>query len=127
MSEDARKIVRLLAEGIDPITGEVLPDASPYNHPQVIRALFSLLEDRKTAGKTSTKPKRDLPPKHGKSWTQEDRDYVTASYRQGIPPKEMAAHLERTTGSVHSELIRQGLIVLEEQSGNTEKAGVDWR
>jgi hypothetical protein len=33
----------LPANGINPITGEILPDASPYNDPAVIRALFEAL------------------------------------------------------------------------------------
>lgn len=38
---EAKRIIEALATGIDPITGEVLPDDSPVNEPQVIRALFT--------------------------------------------------------------------------------------
>ncbi|EGU61756.1 hypothetical protein VINI7043_21551 [Vibrio nigripulchritudo ATCC 27043] len=34
------EIVEALANGINPQTGEVLPSESPYNSPDVIRALF---------------------------------------------------------------------------------------
>ena len=40
----AKEIVRTLADGIDPTTGEVLPKESVYNSPDVIRALFTLLD-----------------------------------------------------------------------------------
>ena len=40
----AKNIVRDLAEGIDPRTGEFLPPDNIYNSPEVIRALFTLLE-----------------------------------------------------------------------------------
>ena len=40
----ARQIVRSLAEGVDPLTGEVLSDESVYNTPDVIRALYTVLE-----------------------------------------------------------------------------------
>ena len=40
----AKKIIRTLADGIDPTTGEVLPKESVYNSPEVIRALYTLLE-----------------------------------------------------------------------------------
>ena len=40
----AKEIVRGLAEGVDPTTGEVLPAESVYNSPEVIRALFTVLE-----------------------------------------------------------------------------------
>jgi hypothetical protein len=38
------KIVNGLANGIDPITGEILPAQSHYNHPDVMRALFQSLQ-----------------------------------------------------------------------------------
>ena len=40
----AKNIVRDLAEGIDPRTGEFLQPDTIYNSPEVIRALFTLLE-----------------------------------------------------------------------------------
>ena len=40
----AREIIRILADGVDPTTGEVLPAESVYNSPVVIRALFAVLE-----------------------------------------------------------------------------------
>ena len=45
--EKAKHIVRLLADGIDPTTGEMFPDGSPYNDPVVIRALFTVIESVK--------------------------------------------------------------------------------
>ena len=34
----ARQIIDTLAQGIHPVTGEAMPDDSPYNAPPVIRA-----------------------------------------------------------------------------------------
>ncbi len=41
---DTMHIIQALANGTDPVTGEVFPDASPYNHPKIIRALFQTLK-----------------------------------------------------------------------------------
>ena len=38
----ARTIIDTLAQGIHPVSGEVMPDDSPYNAPPVIRALFAV-------------------------------------------------------------------------------------
>ena len=38
----ARQIIDTLAQGIHPITGEAMPDDSPYNAPPVIRALHTV-------------------------------------------------------------------------------------
>ena len=35
----ALEIVRVLADGIDPNTGSMMPANSPYQHPQIVRAL----------------------------------------------------------------------------------------
>lgn len=37
------QIIHALADGINPQTGEVFPDNSPYQHPETIRALFAAL------------------------------------------------------------------------------------
>lgn len=39
-----REIIRTLVDGVDPTTGEVLPEESVYNSPQVICTLFTMLE-----------------------------------------------------------------------------------
>ena len=36
--ERAREIIKQLADGVDPTTGEVLPRESVYNKPEVIRS-----------------------------------------------------------------------------------------
>ena len=59
--EKAKEITKLLANGINPTTGEVFPDDSPYNHPKIIRALFTLLnhiEIPKIQNKLSAKDRR---------------------------------------------------------------------
>ena len=38
----AHQIIDTLAQGIHPITGEAMPEDSPYNAPSVIRALFTV-------------------------------------------------------------------------------------
>ena len=38
--QKALEIVMKLADGLDPESGESLPKDSPYNNPDVIRALF---------------------------------------------------------------------------------------
>lgn len=109
MHNDPRKIIRLLAEGVNPITGEILPNTSPYNHPAVIRALFGILEEPVAAKPKKT---RDLPPMHGKAWQEYERAHLAKAFKLGVPESELAKELQRTPGSIRSELVRQGLIIL---------------
>ncbi|SMY15402.1 hypothetical protein [Photobacterium aquimaris] len=39
----AFKNVEALANGVDPITGETLPQYSPYNDPEIVRSLFMIM------------------------------------------------------------------------------------
>ena len=50
----AREILRTVANGIDPVTGEILPDESPCEKPMVIRALFLMIH---AANQRSQPPK----------------------------------------------------------------------
>ena len=39
----AKEIISTLAEGVDPTTGEVLPDNSVCNKGQIVRAFYAVL------------------------------------------------------------------------------------
>ena len=40
----ALPIVRALADGVNPVTGEAYPDHSPYAEPRTLRALYSAVD-----------------------------------------------------------------------------------
>ena len=122
--DEAKDIVRLLADGIDPTTGEVLPKESPYNDPVVIRALFSVIESIKEV----PKPKKTIEQKQqdnldsgrprnaGLPWTEELKAEIASKYQSGISVPELSRYFERTRGAIVSELTRQGLIESDEGS-----------
>jgi hypothetical protein len=121
----ARKITESLANGIDPSTGEIFPQDSPYHHPDIVRALFCLLKNDKGSN-PSAKSKRTaedkqqdnidkgLPRNSGFPWTDELKTFVADEYKQGTSPQKIAEKLERTKGSIVSELRKQGIITPEE-------------
>ena len=65
----AHQIIDTLAQGIHPVTGEAMPEDSPYNAPPVIRALFAVSQalrwtvrgsdtvDRRLRGKVQPLPR----------------------------------------------------------------------
>ncbi|QQX78607.1 hypothetical protein JK628_13565 [Shewanella sp. KX20019] len=61
------KIIEALANGINPLTGEALPEESPYNSPEIIRALFSTLEFIKHPAKKQPKVKKTLEQKQAEN------------------------------------------------------------
>jgi hypothetical protein len=117
---EARSIVDTLANGIDPATGEILPNASPYNEPKVIRALFTVLGSTKGA-RPSKKTLEQLqeenlasgrPRNAGLPWPDELKAEVAGKFESGMPLNELARCFERTKGAILSELKKQGLIDL---------------
>lgn len=58
----AKEIVSALAEGIDPTTGELLPENSVYNKGDIVRALYAVLDacsDKKRQTKKTNKKEPD--------------------------------------------------------------------
>ncbi len=116
--KEAKDIVELLANGIDPITGEVFPDNSTYNNPIVIRALFTILGNVRIPqkrGKLSLeeKQKQNLasgkPKNAGLPWTSEMKQKVASMFNEGRSMHELAIYFERSEGAIQSELEHQGL------------------
>ena len=71
----AREIVAILAEGIDPTTGEVLSDDNVCNKPEVLRALYTVLKH--------TEYYRKQAENAGKPWTEEDDALLAELYKSG--------------------------------------------
>ncbi len=101
--QQALVILRALAEGVDPHTGEIFDSDSPYQHPQTIRALFfaiSTLEKQKT--------RNELPQSAGKAWTEKEDKDLCASFDQGMAVKQLAQKHQRTLAAIKTRLIRLG-------------------
>ncbi len=119
----AQSIVKTLAQGVDPNTGEVFAPDSPYNQPKVIRALFTVHDFVRQAKKprmsASEKRQENLdlgrPGNYGLPWKDDDRSQVATGFEEGKTIEELATTLERTQGAIRAELIRQGLVEPEFQ------------
>jgi hypothetical protein len=118
--QTAREIIDTLAQGIHPVTGEVMPEDSPYNAPPVIRALFAVSQALESgvaapAADTTVKAKRqrgELPPNTGKAWAAEDDDQLRSGFAAGTPVKDLAAALGRTRWAIESRLVKLGVMTL---------------
>lgn len=110
---DARLIFTKLAEGTDPISGEPLPEDSPYRDTQIIAAFRFALTMRDP--RQSRQQPREGAVNHGKSWNHEERARVAESFKQGAKAQEIATRHGRSYGSIRSELIKQGLITVEDE------------
>lgn len=115
---EAKKIVISLANGIDPITGDIFSDDSPYRHPAIVESLFTVANNlrystgsKKTAEEKKAQNLTDGKPKNaGLPWTKELKAEVTVLFGEGKKLDELAEHFERTEGAISSELRHQGVI-----------------
>lgn len=105
--ERAKVILRFLAEGADPLTGEVLPEDSVCNKAEIVRAFYCVLDELEA--KKPDHPRK--PPENaGKPWTKEEDRQLIAMFDEGRSNKEMMSVLGRTKGSIISRLARLGKI-----------------
>lgn len=111
----ARQIIDTLAQGVHPVTGEVMPDDSPYNAPPVIRALVAAsraLEGKRQAPAASTprteRVARVQPSNQGKPWSPEDDARLEAAYAAGADLKQVAQELGRSHFGIESRLVKLG-------------------
>lgn len=105
----ARQIIDTLAQGIHPLTGEAMPDDSPYNAPPVIRALFAVSQALDGSIERS-RPRPPPPLNAGKPWSEDDDALLLAGFEQGDEQKVLAEALGRTRFGVEQRLVKLGKI-----------------
>lgn len=103
----AEEIINALANGINPITGEILPSDNVCNEPDVIRALYTAAELLK---KQAEKEQRTKPANAGKRWTAEEDGLLAEMFDGKYTKKEICEHFGRTKYSVATRLVRLGKI-----------------
>jgi hypothetical protein len=103
----AREILSLLADGIDPYTGEQYPIDSPYQHPDTVRALFAAI----AALPKSSRPK--TPSRSGRAgepWSDQEDQRLREAFGGGMSVADLASSHERTRGAIVARLVRLGLV-----------------
>lgn len=114
----ATDVLKALASGIDPNSGELFPQQSPYNNPETIRALFCAINfigsakkpKKSLEEKQADNLNRGLPKNAGLPWTDDMRNALAKGYANALPIEQLATEFERSRGAIIAELERQGLI-----------------
>lgn len=103
----ALAVVRSLANGVDPESGEVFPPESAYQRPQVVRALYEAASVLERAER-SERRKAQLPRKTGEPWTEDEDRKLLAAFDAGHALQELATAHERTVTGVRARLVKYG-------------------
>ena len=105
----ALTVVRSLANGVDPETGEIFPAESAYQRPQVVRALYEAATALERIERFDRR-RSQMPPKTGEPWSEEEDRRLLAAFDAGRSLQELAAAHERTMGAVRARLLKYGRI-----------------
>ena len=103
-TQRAKELLEVLADGIDPLTGEVLPADHVCNKGEVVRALHCAVEE------LSRKRRNLLPENNGKPWTEELDSELCRLFDKGMKKQELCAHFKRSSGSILSRLGKLGKV-----------------
>lgn len=112
--ERAKELLLILSDGINPLTGEILPDEDICNQVEIVRALNTVLRELEQCQKKKNK-KSPLLENAGKPWTEADDDLLSIMFDEGYSRKDICVHFKRTTGAVASRLVRLGKIENRDQ------------
>jgi hypothetical protein len=105
----ALPIVRALADGVNPVTGEAYPEHSPYAEPRALRALFSAVDLMQKEVEREKRRER-LPANFGKPWTEGEDRLLVAEFDGGVHLGEIARKHQRTQSSIRLRLEKLGKI-----------------
>jgi len=121
-NDRAREIIRSLADGRDPATGERFPPHSPFQQADTVRALYVALEAlEKGSRRREPRPIDPNKPKVGANWTPEEEQQLRDAFTAHKPITQIATAHGRTTGAITARLVKLGLI--EDTATNRAGAG----
>ena len=115
---EAKQVIEVLAGGIDPETGEVLPEGSPVNSPHVIRALFLAAKALELQANKQARPQNASATNAGKPWTEAEDQQLAAAFDAGTAVAALAQTHQRTPGAITSRLIRLGRLQVNTNSSS---------
>lgn len=103
----AKELLICLVDGVNPITGEVLPENDSCNQVEIVRALNLVLRALENKAK---RPQKSQSVNAGKPWSLSDEQQLCYMYDAGCSKNEICNYLQRSVGGVAAKLVRLGKI-----------------
>ena len=105
----AIEILKALENGADPFTGEVFPENTIYQNPDIVRAL-SLAVNAMEISQRKVKRLPPLPEFAGRPWSPEEEGRLIQEFDRGMRVRELMIEHKRTRGAIQARLMRLGKI-----------------
>lgn len=103
----AKELLTVLSDGVNPLTGEVLPEDDSCNQVEIVRALNTVL---RVLDSQLKKPNKLSLENAGKPWTKEDEEVLERMFEAGCTRKEICHHFKRSSGAIVARLVKMGII-----------------
>jgi hypothetical protein len=113
-AQEAQRIVRVLLQGVDPRSGQILPRDNVLHDATVIRALLAAIDALEHQAVRSRRRAR-LPANLGRAWSGEEEQTLLAAFDRQEPLERIAAAHGRSLGAIESRLQRLGCITAEQR------------
>jgi hypothetical protein len=110
--EEAIRTIRALADGVNPETGEVLPENSVCRAAQSVKALNRALG----ALTAQHEREKNRPQNAGKSWCRAEDEQVCEELRLGNDFAQIAKTHNRSVAAIVARLIKLGKIAPSKSS-----------
>lgn len=104
----AHTIVSALANGVNPLTGELFAVDSPYQSADVIRALYCAVRALDASARRRTRGQGAASSNAGKPWSEDEDSQLLAAFDDGLQLAELAQAHGRTRGGIQARLVRHG-------------------
>jgi hypothetical protein len=104
---EALSVIRSLANGVDPESGEVFPASSAYQRASIVRALYAAADALEKAERFERR-KQQLPAKTGEPWSEDEDRKLLAGFDAGRGLAELASAHQRTQTGVRARLVKYG-------------------
>ena len=108
--QQALKILNALANGVHPITGEVFAPDSPYQHPDIVRALFEAVRAPGQAQAHREQTSAPAPSSTFVRWTPEEEERLVSGFDAGKTSAELAKLHDRSRAAIEARLLKLGKI-----------------
>jgi hypothetical protein len=104
------KILETLANCINPITGEVLSDESPFNDATVRQALLLAVNTIKQDKQKRQQREQRKPANAGVAWDEDEDNRLMEEYNEKLSLKEIASLHGRTQPAINARLLKLGFL-----------------
>jgi len=108
-------IVSALANGVNPITGEIFPSSSPYQAPEIVRALHAAVRALQGGREARPAQRADAPGNVGKPWSKDEDQRLLAEFERGRSPAELAQLHGRTLAGIEARLEKHGRLTPQQR------------